>query len=219
MSIERCARVNIFIVTFYLLFVLPITAKAYTIYDVTDMNGNPSIAWQEGTTNNDTRNPFLQVNTDKMFDAFDWSDDAFIDWVFLQKNAGNSDGSGTDIELGQGVINIQLEVGFNDNSLWDSTSGTWSIRDDAWSYYDQFMIVMKTGGQGSDLNYVGYLLDYTLMPTSGKWDSSNFDNRALSHMSIYGRTNEYYHTPEPATFMLFGLGLIGVAGLGRRKKT
>jgi hypothetical protein len=49
----------------------------------------------------------------------------------------------------------------------------------------------------------------------------NFKNNGgsipdMSHISVYGRTST--PTPEPATMLLFGAGLAGLAGIARRKK-
>lgn len=45
---------------------------------------------------------------------------------------------------------------------------------------------------------------------SGFW----MDNGAISHVSLYGSVAP---VPEPSTILLLGLGLVGLAGLGRRK--
>lgn len=39
----------------------------------------------------------------------------------------------------------------------------------------------------------------------------------LSHMSVYGRTGDIPDVPEAATMILFGTGLLGLAGIGRRR--
>lgn len=40
----------------------------------------------------------------------------------------------------------------------------------------------------------------------------------LSHLSVFGRLEPGQPVPEPATLLLFGTGILGIAGLARRKK-
>lgn len=41
---------------------------------------------------------------------------------------------------------------------------------------------------------------------------------ALSHLSVFGRQEPTQPVPEPATMLLFGSGIIGLAAVARRKK-
>lgn len=64
--------------------------------------------------------------------------------------------------------------------------------------------------------------DSILRPFGLGWDGmddlvlSNFwpDQGGISHVTLYGRNP----VPEPATMMLLGLGLIGLAGIGRKTR-
>ena len=68
-----------------------------------------------------------------------------------------------------------------------------------------------------------YLYDLTSLGWDGKeilsginfWGGDADEGGSISHVSIYGTTEP---VPEPATMLLFGTGLIGLAGLRARKR-
>jgi len=80
---------------------------------------------------------------------------------------------------------------------------------------DPWWYVFNLSGLSLDLNGDGSLESYSWngMDTiflDGFWD----DKGAISHVSLYGTGQS---VPEPATMLLLGTGLIGLAGIGRKK--
>jgi hypothetical protein len=121
------------------------------------------------------------------------------------------------------VLTTTVDIGFDIEPKANVGEGTWSINASAWSIFEKLVITLKDGNTGPPgfIYWSAYLL--TDDSTSGTWHTGGvFDeekeewSRALSHATIYGSRDDV-PIPEPATMLLLGSGLIGLAGVGRKK--
>ena len=83
----------------------------------------------------------------------------------------------------------------------DETSGTWRIDIGQLAGYQDFVIALKAGNGWGAFSLNG--------ATSGTWSIS----KELSHANLYAKA-----VPLPAAAWLFGSALLGMIGLGYRRK-
>jgi hypothetical protein len=105
---------------------------------------------------------------------------------------------------------VTTDPAAGDDSYW----GTWTTEPADPDVYASFYVVK--GGNGFALYYLDPVQN------SGDWSSKHTINNggqiaALSHFSIL--VDPSTPIPEPATMLLFGTGLIGLAGIARRKRS
>ncbi|MCL2457820.1 MAG: PEP-CTERM sorting domain-containing protein [Desulfobulbus sp.] len=127
-------------------------------------------------------------------------------------------GSGSNYGSFGGVdFNLSATVGKN---------GTWEL---SWSGTGlpatiDLAVVLTSGS----VTYIAYIFDDLNLTTDpftgeGTYDITFLNNGGqignLSHISLYARDLRYNETPEPTTMLLFGAGLLGLAGVARRKNS
>jgi hypothetical protein len=99
-----------------------------------------------------------------------------------------------------------------DNADRDN-SGDWSFNvDNDWNKGYPNYFSLKAGN--------GFELWYTTQFDEVAWDTSGLGNKELSHISFWtAEENNTNPVPEPGTLALVGLGLAGIAGYRRKRRS
>ena len=82
----------------------------------------------------------------------------------------------------------------------------------AWATYGSLAVAFKVGS--GDPTWAAFILPYG--ETAGSWSTGLQTGGGLSHATFYGQGAPV--VPEPASLVLLGSGLLGLAAKARRRK-
>lgn len=131
------------------------------------------------------------------------------DWVLLTKiEDGQVIGGVKQPDKEEVNVDIDLTV-----SGLGTATGNWSFNSTYWNTYESIFVVLKGGS--STPSWAAFLLKDDA--SSGTWKFITENKNGLSHFSVYG-ADTASAVPEPATMLLFGAGLVGLAGFRLRRR-
>jgi hypothetical protein len=141
-------------------------------------------------------------------------------WTGSWSNEGELKGTGTDDLFGINVLAGSYGGG--------DVSGTWTIAQEFWNTWSSGVISAHVGQGGGDPDWWLFLLEPG--DTAGSWSYvlNSGTGGGLSNIKLWGSgrlpaqtstsTTDMITNPEPATLILFGSGLAGVAFAFRRRR-
>lgn len=85
-----------------------------------------------------------------------------------------------------------------------------------------FVFLLKAGTGWAFYYFDDFTLSDSPQVANGEYavtfDSKDGSPKSLSHLTLFARLEPTQPVPEPATLLLFGSGILGLAGIVRRKK-
>lgn len=139
----------------------------------------------------------------------------YSSWTYtVQSVADYATGGGGGAVNGKDYVSTQtkwLFASYMDNVFGQSSGLKNKLQRAIWH------LESEAGGSWSDWNY------FNTNYGSGGYDITGWDIKAVNIVDYWGRdaqtqlVGQYNPVPEPATMILFGIGLLGIAGMGRKK--
>ena len=107
-------------------------------------------------------------------------------------------------------------TGWLTSNVTFGTSTTGTINFDSHIASQNLLLVLKSGEGQANPDWVAFALTPTILSGTFSIVSPGPGQQSLSHMELYGSRGPI-PAPEPASLMLFGTGLLGVARAARKR--
>lgn len=227
----------------FIIVLLPVNVSAYTI------NGDDVLTSDYDGSGDNPFSSTVPTQDELKDYTTDWAYGAFGVWLNATVYNFQKDDPASVIKQyleSQGLTNIIVteedKVEDGSTTAGDLTITSYDDGEDGYGHYGGWEVtqdsggidfwVVKSGGNQEDAGFT--LWTYGQKSYEGYWTTlgievgENDKQPELSHFTAYSGDGDESdpigggagnHAPEPSTFLLFGIGLLGLAKISRRKKS